>query len=67
MPPPTGTTSTAKVKLGFGPRIWQELDFDLVYEDGHWRVHDIKTGDLPSARESLQHYIKEMSGPAKKP
>jgi len=63
----TGATAGAKVKLGFGPKVWQELVLDLIFEDGHWRVHDIKTGDLPSARETLVRFNKEMGGAGKKP
>ncbi|MEI7932469.1 MAG: DUF3828 domain-containing protein [Alphaproteobacteria bacterium] len=63
----SGATATATVRLGFGPKVWQDLTLDLVYEDGHWRVHDIESGDLPSARETLIHYNKEMGEPGKKP
>lgn len=63
----TGATASAKVKLGFGPKVWQDLALDLIFEDGHWRIHDIKTGDLPSARETLVRFNKEMAGTAKTP
>jgi hypothetical protein len=66
------TPTTAKavsdyVDTGIPSDGTRHSSFDLVKENGAWRIHDITTGNDPSLRKDLQDEITELKKGSKKP
>ncbi|HZZ36315.1 MAG TPA: DUF3828 domain-containing protein [Caulobacteraceae bacterium] len=60
--------TTAKATADF--QVFEQKhhnDFELVKQNGAWRVHDIREPPQPSLREVLQKEIKTLSAPGQKP
>jgi hypothetical protein len=65
--PTTAKATSDYVDTGIPSDGTRHDSFDLVKENGDWRIHDVTTGTDPSLRKDLQDEINELKNGSKKP
>jgi len=65
--PTTAKATSDYVDTGIASDGAHHNSFDLVKENGAWRIHDVTTGTDPSLRKDLQDEIKQLKSGSKKP